>query len=909
MNTTNIAHYDSANYAGLFKYIEDATIKNLTIRVSEFEVKEYSGTLCAKIMSTATGTTTIKNCHCVPVTNTVKLKLRNRSAGLIGGSYGASAVIDDCSNECDIVLNGTDSVNWLGGVIGCVEDIIHLEIRNCVNKGSIKGKFKYVAGIVSRVHFSELNEAVITGCKNTGEIFSTFMESDVRVGGILAVNTKKEVNKVTSQVTVSYCYNSADLTSYATVAGISGYSVEHLDHCVNTGNLLAKDVAQRWNGNAYGVARETDVYTSLNTGNIITERGGSAYGMTANATYYCFNAGEIFAHVEESRPYPLNAWSGNSSKSTGTINIGRVNGLYSFYGTTNGTNNTYQNYCDSQMVAEAHSYTSNPKLPTSQLTTGTALTGMTTNWVHTSGMYPRIEGLDTFSISIVAASPVFLSTDKQSLNGVEGNIEVGGCGFGVVWTLDGVKLEGDNYPCNANKQTIQIADVSDVGMHTLLATRYGVFKKVRFYKKVTPVSSVNVTSIDDLRALREGINTGAPFRYKENGPVLPAGGLGVTFNQTQNITMGAEDINWVPIGKVDAEFKGKYNGNNKKISGLTQSKVLNGGLFGYVSGISKNKWDDLNEAIIRNLILDSVNITEVHGAAGAIVAAASGVKVINCTVSGNITSYDDEKNNVPVYIGGIAGNVYKSAIRSCVNYCNITGYTKASVGGIVGASTYADKDSVSYCANYGTITSNWRAGGIAGHTPRIYYSYNVGEVKGGLSAIWVGGLAGHTGYVESCFNSGRVTSEPAASLKESYVGGLVGQLRNRKNSDNPPKMSGIKYSYNAGIVEGNDAHYTGGLFGCTTVLYDNGEWNSYDANRIEVKYNYVSNAVNGNDTVGAVFGYNKLDPSNLLVQYNYYDTVFQSSNVKGIKGVKGNKGEDVTGKAVGLSTATMVKDH
>ena len=94
--------------------------------------------------------------------------------------------------------------------------------------------------------------------------------------------------------------------------------------------------------------------------------------------------------------------------------------------------------------------------------------------------------------------------------------------------------------------------------------------------EAVPSIRLRLTDIADLRILRNGVNSGGPFDYK--GTKVPARAAGTKFKQTTSINMSG-DVNWEPIGKVDAQFNGTYLGDT--IRNLKQENMQNGGLFGW----------------------------------------------------------------------------------------------------------------------------------------------------------------------------------------------------------------------------------------------------------------------------------------------------------------------------------------
>ena len=155
---------------------------------------------------------------------------------------------------------------------------------------------------------------------------------------------------------------------------------------------------------------------------------------------------------------------------------------------------------------------------------------------------------------------------------------------------------------------------------------------------------------------------------------------------------------WTPIGSHQNTFKGYFNGNKRKISGLfinyTEPYQYNMGLFGYVTA-----------GKIENLAVENVNIKS-DDAIGAIAGVISGdntVIVNNCYTTGIIAGKFD--------VGGIAGIVENTLISNCYSLCDIWG-TEERIGGIAGSSNKSS--SIVNCYTTGAIAGNQATGGIAG---------------------------------------------------------------------------------------------------------------------------------------------------------------------------------------------------
>lgn len=124
-----------------------------------------------------------------------------------------------------------------------------------------------------------------------------------------------------------------------------------------------------------------------------------------------------------------------------------------------------------------------------------------------------------------------------------------------------------------------------------------------------------------------------------------------------------------------------------------------------------------------------------NNAVGGIAGYLEGT-VKNSFVSGSVSSSTD-------FIGGIAGNINRGLITSCVSEASVS-CTADNTGGIVGNLKYA----------------------------QIENSYSTGDISG---RYYVGGIAGNmqsdSADVSNCYTAGSVNGA-------SYVGGIVGRMQN-----------------------------------------------------------------------------------------------------------------------------------
>ena len=182
---------------------------------------------------------------------------------------------------------------------------------------------------------------------------------------------------------------------------------------------------------------------------------------------------------------------------------------------------------------------------------------------------------------------------------------------------------------------------------------------------------------------------------------------------------------WIPIGDTTTTFKGTFDGNGKKISGINinNNTLSNQGLFGILG----------ENGTIKNTTVEGK--IKAKSAIGGIVGNNYGT-IIKC--KNNI------KNDGTNCIGGSIGINY-ATVEECGNFSNIVG--NDSTGGITGVNYGIIKK----CYNTGSITGGTSSGfgGIAGYNGAnnkisyIYNSYNAAAVTG---SNWVGGIAGNMGY-------------------------------------------------------------------------------------------------------------------------------------------------------------------
>jgi hypothetical protein len=168
----------------------------------------------------------MRNCH-----NYGEVSLTGTMTGLVavGGVLGyvtpggAKSTIESCSNNAAIVQTVVNAKELtLGGVVGRTGAT--LNVTNCTNTAEVAyrvtdkpGGYVHTAGIVGAAYFN----CQITGCRNTGNIFSCINQVN-RIGGIVGtMNTSGLIDNCTNEgsVTVDQAANA----NWQAVGGICGF--------------------------------------------------------------------------------------------------------------------------------------------------------------------------------------------------------------------------------------------------------------------------------------------------------------------------------------------------------------------------------------------------------------------------------------------------------------------------------------------------------------------------------------------------------------------------------------------------------------------------------------------------------------------------------------------------------------
>lgn len=623
-------------------------------------------------------------------------------------------------------------------------------IKDCHNTGAVTGE-SYAAGIVA------YNEGSVSGCSNTAVITagSTF------AGGIAAANT----NAVKSEAA-------------------------NVSKSANSGHVIVSSSAERAYAGGVVGWNNASVSSLYNTGNVVS-RGGYVGGClgcntTGSTAKSLYNLGDIAGSYADTE--------------TGEVfNVGGVIG--------GGTAGTDCWYLSSLAIADADSSSANKAdAGTIRNKAGNlaSLAGSKETLTGTVTLPEDVQAGETIKASYTDGNgqdPMFVWYRDW---GGEEQVLGFGESFTVPNDMVGVKvyvkcMDGDHYGIKTAESgkvqgmsgTVKIQG-QEVAGHTLTAVYKGSEKtpKYQWYRGSKAIDgATNETyklTDDDLGreisvrvtgslagyveaktgTIKEGASAGIWPEDQCSEPAVKSGVYQISSEKelkwfvnavnggntaingalTTDIALSTAEGtagNWYPIGNDKNSYKGTFDGQNHRVTGMViRGEKNEQGFFGNIDG----------KGIVKNLkISGDINVTGDSLSTGGIAGYLEG-KIIYCEYSGSVSG--------GMYVGGITGQTGLNAkVTECRNTASVAG--TQSIGGITGAVSYG---TISKCINTGSVGTedkSQQAGGIVGLMSNyavVEGCYNTGTVIGKKN---LGGLAGEAtvcAVPQGCYNIGSVAS-------------------------------------------------------------------------------------------------------------------------------------------------------
>ena len=316
-------------------------------------------------------------------------------------------------------------------------------------------------------------------------------------------------------------------------------------------------------------------------------------------------------------------------------------------------------------------------------------------------------------ISVSVANEDYTTATKMDDEGNEYEYFVNGIDYDLV-------IKAEPLPWGLENRTAQIVFYQTGAKLTVTITQNGTD------------SSTELEKVNGVYQIRTAANLKAFAELVNNGEVNANAVL------TADIALTSE---WeTPIGVAEATaYTGIFDGQGHKISGFNGTSSGQFGLFGCTNG-----------ATIKNFSIDGT-LTVIAGTGSGVVGypASSTISNVHSTLKVAVTE------GATHHVGGVVGSARGG---NTISGCTFAGSMTVVAGnsdifsGVVG---YLGGDSVSFCANYGTISFE-----------------DVGCAAGGIA----GYLNNASSYVQNCLNMGSVAcSEEGAT--PTYGGAIVGRLR------------------------------------------------------------------------------------------------------------------------------------
>lgn len=773
---------DTLSGFGLFGYIKDASIKNLTVKDSYIK---SNGNYTAAIVGRTDGSCVIENCH-----NDAKVA----GVSYVGGIAGyATAEINRSTNSGRII-----GETYVGGIAGVSYHIIEA----CENSGEISG-LNWVGGIVG-----QHNGIDVSDCRNKGDVYGN---SDI--GGIAGGNDGY----------VTYSYNEGTVEGDSVAGGIAGVNTYTIEHCGNIGTVLA-------NNHVGGIAgnNEKTILLSYNSGASAGEaKIGGIAGSNAGEIEQSYNSGSVTGES-----YVGGIAGVNYNLVSDIFNSGAVSGELTVGGIVGMSHSTVENAYNSGDVAGE--------------TNAGAIAGSIASEDYISNSYYLLtEGLAVDGIGLIvdnstesAPEKVIGLTDAQ----MQTKDAFAGFDFKKIWVI--MPDSGSKYPCFIEMLDSKYGEVSAVWDGTAAKSFESgngteddpfIIKTAEQLALLAKNVNSGVTYENQYFKLAADIrlnDTSAKYWRKNASEWAP---IGTEFN----VFEGSFDGDGYTVSGIYIDNKRMYQGLFGRAHGativnlgVTDSYISGGLMVGAVVGstVPDNDVKESYQSVIENCFVDA----QILG--GDLVGGIAGYNygiIENCNSNGAVSGghyiggiagvsilVSDSNNMADVtgeyHVGGIVGYATEDGVSECINLGDVTG--DGNVGGIAGYNASVIENSF----NSGDIYSEDHAGGIAGYnTGDIKNCHNDGYVSGGY---YIGGIAGIVNYgaeITLCRNGG-------VTEAVGYAGGIAGMVDSANISDcyNTGNISSDYYSggvagyccgeinscYNIGIVSGSN--YVGAIIGC-----------------------------------------------------------------------------------------------
>jgi hypothetical protein len=690
------------NNLGLFAFISNAKIQNLTLENVSIQGESYA----AALASQASGTCEITNCSVTGLVTGVSYigglvgyysgtgnienssmsgEISSSNGSLVGGLVGyfyATGKIENSYMSGEVNAGGDN----VGGLAGCFSGTGKME--NCYMSGEVNAGGSYTGGLVGL-----LNNSNILQSYNMSNITS----KGIGIGGIIG-----HLNGGTAIIEDSF--NSGTVTGSSYVGGVLGYQSSgstEIATVFNSGTVIGS--ADYIGGIVGYIAQKCAIKESANL------------GVVSGRSYVGGIAGYFYSTLEV-----LNSYNRGNISGTGQ----GIGGIVGYYQQTAGNG---IRYCYSTGDIKAATYVGGL---VGQIYSGSIIHSVAMNdsvTATSTGGY-RVIG---YARSLTASGNLAFEDMVVTVKGTVRSIKSGNPGhnsmdgmngkkstvmqndsylalldwdFQNIWQL---KEGGNDYPTLRNLNltppalNVSVKDVSlDKSTKTIMVgetvllkatiaptdatnqeltwtSNYPDIAKVTNHGVITAQSAgsaiVTVKTIDggftancEITVVESTGTADDPILIRTvSGLKAIANGLDKHYVLTDDIDLG-ENAEWKPIGRSTAPFTGSLDGNGYKIKNLSTASLTSYfGIFAYATN-----------ANIKNLTLENVAISGTDHIAAVAAVAAGTTEISNCSITGLVQGTSNFVGGLVSYMTG------ESKLVNCQMDGKVTGLNY--VGGLVG---------------------------------------------------------------------------------------------------------------------------------------------------------------------------------------------------------------------------------
>lgn len=632
--------------------------------------------------------------------------------------------------------------------------------------------YSFVSGIVLNVSM-EIDEA--TSDKNYAGLVSEL--SDQAIVYASQVKGTIEIGSYIEEAGQDEDGNQTEVNVSSNPANVSG-----LVGTMSGGKIFdcstAVDITYRAEekGNIYGIVSLSDKENDENTLNKIIENTYSTGSLTTyiNTNIYAFTNGASHTKIQNSYTISKIDWNDYTKES----NIPENGTVFSVFGINKDTTYELKNvYYDRNAL----------NINISDTDIGEEITYTT-------------EGATIYTdkeLGIKKNTNDFYTKDEK------GNLNIG-FSNAASWTID--EKFNYNYPI-LKYGYLKLSSYAEVSESKAKGVDYDSYIIESTYSRLANNSSIENYSDVYYMIPNAGVLSNInEIGLDKNYILLYDIDLNYSENTIFNETKSLGDVN-----NITTSFTGKFDGQEKTISGLKNSLFVEIGRDninenGTTITIEDSNYNEkVNENYVRNLRLTEASIENGNGILATNIKLAT---ISNMTISGNLTGGKD-------YIGGLANELHSGFINTVTNMINLSITSKGTnsqikVGGLVGL---MDGGKIYYSSNYGPINVSINSdelanyvGGIVGSIGSMdsfdlteYSNQTLNEIKYSYNSASV--IAGFGSSTTSLDTSGRfmvagitALNTQILTISDSYNAGMI--KAGNKNNDG----GSAKSSYAAGII-------------------------------------------------------------------------------------------------------------